>query len=81
MAAGLERRAIGRAKRSTVFIEIHISGRQAPAGIEGDDCFLKIVIIQQEREIFIAVKSGISGKDAVMGIRVNSLKIKQNRFK
>lgn len=80
MATGLEGCAIGRAKRSAVFVEAHISGRHTSAGIERDNGFLKLVIIQQEREIFIAVESSVSGKDAVMGIRMCSPKIKQNRL-
>ena len=66
MAARLEGFAIGRAKRSTVRIEVHISGWQTSAGVEWDNGFLKAVIIQQKIEVIIAVESGVSGKNTVV---------------
>ncbi len=76
----LEGRAIGGTQRSAVFVKVHISGRQISAGIEWNNGFLKAVIMQQEGEIFIAVESGISGKDAVMKGWMRGLKIKKDRL-
>ena len=73
-------RAIVGTQRSAVVIEANIRSRQASAGIERDNGFLKAVIIQQEGEIFIAVESGISGKDAVMKGWMRGLKIKKDRL-
>ena len=62
MTTGLKRRTISRAKRSTVFVKIHISSREPATGIEWDNGFLKAVIIQQKMEVIIAVESGVGGK-------------------
>ena len=53
VAAGLEGRTIGGTKRSAIFVEAHISGRQTSAGIERDNGFLKSVTVQQKRETII----------------------------
>ena len=80
MAAGLEGRTIGGTKRGAIFVEAHISGKRTFAGIEWDNGFLKSVILQQESEIIIAVKSGVGGKDAVMQGWMGLLEIQQNRL-
>ena len=79
-ALRFEGRAIGGTQRSAVFVKVHISGRQTSAGIEWGNGFLKAVIMQQEGEIFIAVKSGIGGKGTVMKGWMRRLKIHQSRL-